>query len=64
MDRVVGHSTRVIQNKLATEIVALFYIFDTGNLIFKHHFMCRDGSRVHGLKASGQVWYFHKMNTQ
>ena len=44
-----GYSTQIIQHKLATE---LFYILGTGNVVFKCHFVCRDGNRVCGIKAT------------
>ena len=31
---------------------ALFYILGIGNLVFKYHFVCWDGSWVHRLKAT------------
>ena len=52
LDSVMDTQLELHNTSWLQSLEALFYILGTGNLVFKCHFVCRDGSRVRGLKAT------------
>ena len=52
MDHVVNTQLKLCNTSWLHSLEIFVYILGTGNLVFKCHFVCKDGSQVCGLKAT------------